>query len=308
MTRRPSCADAARARGDQLAGTAGPATSWVLLENVDGWPATVAAHPVFAAPGGATLVAAANRHQTRLLLVRRPGRRRHGDQSPHIVAVYHQGLGIAWSRIWHGDDDLAETAAVVLGLAEGTLTSPPDGWQAHDESALLVCTHSQHDTCCAVRGRPVAAELARRWPDATWECSHLGGDRFAGNLLIVPDGALYGGLDGDSAVGCVAAHVADEAVAVDHLRGVGGLSAAANVALTEVLRTHRQLGLTQVSTGTPRHLGPDHWQVDVDVPSLGRYYLVDVRVTSAEPALLTCHAAHAAPPLAYTASLQARPR
>ena len=47
------------------------------------------------------------------------------------------------------------------------------------EPMLLVCTHGVHDTCCAVRGRPVAAALARRWPEATWECSHVGGDRFA---------------------------------------------------------------------------------------------------------------------------------
>ena len=65
---------------------------------------------------------------------------------------------------------------------------------------MLVCTHGVHDTCCAIRGRPVAAALAAEWPGQVWECSHVGGDRFAPNVVVLPDGFYYGNLDPESAV------------------------------------------------------------------------------------------------------------
>jgi hypothetical protein len=55
-----------------------------------------------------------------------------------------------------------------------------------------VCTQGAHDPCCAVRGRPVAAALAVSHPELTWEISHIGGDRFAANLLVLPGGHYLG--------------------------------------------------------------------------------------------------------------------
>ena len=60
------------------------------------------------------------------------------------------------------------------------------------ENRFFVCTHGKHDPCCAKYGRPVAAALDHQWPERTWETSHLGGDRFAGNVLILPIGIYYG--------------------------------------------------------------------------------------------------------------------
>ena len=41
----------------------------------------------------------------------------------------------------------------------------------------------------------MAAALAAAHPEETWEVSHIGGDRFAGNLLVLPHGLYYGRLD-----------------------------------------------------------------------------------------------------------------
>lgn len=64
------------------------------------------------------------------------------------------------------------------------------------EPLYLVCTHGRHDQCCAILGRPVAEAFAALRPEATWECSHLGGDRFAGNVLVLPWGITYGFVTG----------------------------------------------------------------------------------------------------------------
>ena len=41
-----------------------------------------------------------------------------------------------------------------------------------------------------------------------WECSHVGGDRFAPNVVLLPDGFYYGNLDPESAVRTVRQHLA----------------------------------------------------------------------------------------------------
>jgi hypothetical protein len=63
------------------------------------------------------------------------------------------------------------------------------------EPVLLVCVHGRRDRCCAVAGRPLVAALAASYPPgAAWECSHLGGHRFAPTALLLPYGYLYGAL------------------------------------------------------------------------------------------------------------------
>ena len=62
-----------------------------------------------------------------------------------------------------------------------------------------VCTHGRHDACCAERGRPVAAALTASHPAETWEISHMGGDRFAANMVVLPEGLYYGRMDPGSA-------------------------------------------------------------------------------------------------------------
>jgi hypothetical protein len=56
----------------------------------------------------------------------------------------------------------------------------------------LTCTHGKHDQCCAKFGLPLYHELARLRPVDSWQCSHIGGDRFAPNLLVLPYGLYYG--------------------------------------------------------------------------------------------------------------------
>lgn len=60
------------------------------------------------------------------------------------------------------------------------------------EPLYLTCTHGKHDKCCAKFGRPVASELGERVGLKAWQASHLGGDRFAANMVCFPHGIYYG--------------------------------------------------------------------------------------------------------------------
>jgi len=56
----------------------------------------------------------------------------------------------------------------------------------------FVCTNGQRDLCCAKFGLPVYLELRQRFSTRVWQTSHVGGHRFAPNVLVLPHGALYG--------------------------------------------------------------------------------------------------------------------
>jgi hypothetical protein len=119
-------------------------------------------------------------------------------------------------------DDLGELADLdVATLAAGR---PPGFGTAHDDRVILVCTHGRRDVCCARLGRPAAVRLDHRLPGLVWETTHVGGDRFAANVVTLPDGSYHGGItaaDADK----LADAVMTGRVVPDRLRGRAGLPA-----------------------------------------------------------------------------------
>jgi hypothetical protein len=120
------------------------------------------------------------------------------------------------------------------------------------EPLYLVCAHSKHDPCCALRGRSVAAALGELRPGRVWESSHMGGDRFAANVLVLPIGYLYGRVLPFAAEEFVAAAEAGEVIGA-LLRGRVGLPAPAQAALAYAydhlgVRRRRDIG---VEAATP---------------------------------------------------------
>jgi hypothetical protein len=160
-----------------------------------------------------------------------------------------------------------------------------------------VCTHGRHDACCAERGRPVAAALARAHPEETWEVSHIGGDRFAANLLVLPAGLYYGRLDAVSALSVAGSHLAGQ-VDLDHLRGRSGWPMpvqAAEIALRRDLAETRGDALRLVG----RSVADGVTEAVFDVA--GARYAVRVRSgPGAQRHRLTCGAARTNPALEHT--------
>ncbi len=183
------CGAAARGRDDSLLGTAAPAQQWLLVENPGPWPRRAFEDSPVDPVAGRRIVARARAARTRPLFIRRPGRRP-SDEGTSRWAVVDAAAG----TVGRHDGDLARVAA-----AEWTASEPLA------EPLYLVCTHGRHDMCCAIAGRPVASALADLRPLSTWECSHLGGDRFAGNVVVLPWGLTYGFVDADDVSDIVSA-------------------------------------------------------------------------------------------------------
>ncbi|MDQ3628304.1 MAG: sucrase ferredoxin [Actinomycetota bacterium] len=277
------CTDAARERGDPLAATAVSAQRWLLIEHPGPW-----AHDAF---GGAgilpdvceRIVAAVRATRTRLLMVRRHGRSIPSATRSWAVVDAQSG-GVRWGS-WQGDRELLAAADLLAGdVGAGAAPGPPAA------PLLLVCTHGRHDTCCAVRGRPLAAALSTHWPESTWECSHVGGDRFAPNLVVLPDGTYYGNLDADVAVGVVEAHLAG-AVSAAHLRGFAHQPPVVQAAVIAAHERFGPAGVRDAVCTRVEPMGDGAWRVHL-VGSGSLPVTVEATVTRRrrEAALLTCHA------------------
>ncbi len=257
-----------------MLGTAFPAARLLLVEQPGAWGLNGLRESRFGAGPAAALEARGRRAGVRVQAIRRPGRTPRGAVRHWALADTRDGQETLRWGTYETADDLFD---LPLDGSTGQLDTDP---------LYLVCAHSKHDTCCALRGRPVAAAIAELRPDRVWECSHLGGDRFAANVLVLPVGLLYGRVLPFAAPEFVAAAEAGEVIGA-LLRGRVGLPAAAQAALAfahEHLALRRRRDLRVVSTGpvtagaaTVRLDGP-HGEFDVAV-----------RVERVDAAGLTCH-------------------
>jgi Sucrase/ferredoxin-like len=269
----PGCAVAARLLRATPAGTATHMTSWLLIEQPGPWPAD-ALQRTLAGVFPAGRLDSPTSKGLRPLLIRRPGRPL--KKASRTVFV---GAGLPGNR-WLERLDHADLATLDLDAVA-------DGRPGHGEPVsgplLLVCTHGTKDMCCAILGRPVATALAETHPNRTWEVSHLGGDRWAGNLLVVPDGFMYGQLEPSTANLIAKAAVRGE-VEPDQLRGRTCAPTRWTQYAEIAVRQHTGLrGLDDVLATSERPLSPadpDAWVVTVRGGH--RHYDVTVRRTHPE--------------------------
>ena len=167
------CSALAEQLDEPMAGSVDQRHRWLLVEDRSAW-GDKAVRDVL----GAELESRAKAAGIRLLLVRR----REGDPAAD-----------ASRRIFLVDVESGEMALRTIGDVrdlDGLLEVPcADFGEPVREPIFLVCTNGKRDACCALRGRAVLAALPR---ESTWECTHLGGHRFAANLVCLPDGLVYG--------------------------------------------------------------------------------------------------------------------
>ncbi len=273
------CSVAARERGDQLVGTAVPAPRWMLVAHPGPWaPSAIGTAPLTEVAG--ELEAALAPFEARLQLIRRHGRH---DDEPGVgegdlpVFLVDATTGRVGRATWREPADLVALA--------GRFDDLPD--VCHDPM-VLVCAHGKKDVCCAISGRLVTRVLDDVLPGLVWETTHLGGDRFAGNAVVLPEGSMYGRLEGTGAPQVVVDHL-DGQVSLEHWRGRSVWSAPAQVVVHDLLGRDGSLRLDDVTFAEAVHLDPDRWRVTV--VARGEEHAREVTRTMLEARRLTCGAA-----------------
>jgi hypothetical protein len=272
-------------------GTAAPGGRWLLVEHPGPW----SVHAFTRSPALGLVARRAASLGGRAVLIRRPG--------GHVPLRGHPAPRRRWAlvdsrpgreRSWWGTfTDEAELLDVPL--------DPPPG-PGGSEPAYLVCTQGRHDACCAINGRPVATALAKAYPERTWECSHIGGCRFAANLVLLPHGLVYAWATPESARALVESYESGE-LAIDGLRGRSALTTPVQAAQDEARRKLGELGVDALAPLSAEQTGPQSWRIRLAGPGGELTVLVEGSWTA--PEHLTCQAAHPRRARTFTARLLA---
>lgn len=283
---RPLCAETARSAGEAMTATASRVERWVLLEYAGRWPYD----PLDAAPlaGRVRQLLAgqlAELPRTRLLLVKRPAR--HRDPSIRLLlgATPERGARFSELTLDRYSDllDLDLQAAFAGPLPGAPLRRP----------ALLVCTHGTRDRCCARFGQPVCERLHRLAPpEWLWQASHVGGDRFAGNVVALPEG-LYFGRVRPADVGRLLAAYREGRIALDLYRGRAAYASPVQAAEIAVRGATGLDGIWDLRLRDVERLGDAAWRVRLEAEVAGDVHEVHVERELGPAELLTCRAEQA---------------
>jgi hypothetical protein len=274
--RRPFCADLSRANDEPLAATASRIDRWLLIEYRGLWT-----RDAVAGSGLSDQVKAHLRKQVRaephgrLLFVRRPDRRRQGGLVAYAADSREGRESLRRFELAEHED-----------LRRLDLFDPGAGASV-EHPLFVVCTHGKHDPCCARYGRPLYEALRDELdPHWAWQTTHVGGDRFAGNLVCLPEGLYYGRADRADALAILDEHLAGR-VMLERYRGRSCHDFAVQAAEREI---RLATGLTSIHDLTLRSADPagSRWKV---VFSAGaEEHEVEVEQELGDYTYLTCSA------------------
>lgn len=274
--------------------TASVVRGWVLLEQPGPWGSEALIQSRLPDPVASELADRAQRDRVRVLLIRRPDRTE--TDGRHCFVVY-SGRPTPWieHRVIADPGELLGLDLSRLRLGERVGFGDPWTRPLH-----LVCTNGRHDPCCAQLGRPVIrALMGRRGAGAAWECSHVGGDRFAGNVVCMPHGLYFGRLGPDEAVRVVEGYENGQ-LELDHYRGRAGDPFAVQAAEFFVRQAEGLRGVDDLVPHRRHQAGPGVFDVTF-TGSAGRTFSVRVAVTGAYPHRpLTCAAVSLERPAEYS--------
>ena len=284
---KPLCAETSLAHDESLHATASRVDTWILIEYRGLW-----AHD---AVDGSTLAAAVKAHlvetrrrlrHARILFVRNAERRN------------RDGLTVFVARSTAAERDLrCFTFERYDDLADVDLAS---AGETVDHPLFLVCTHGKHDRCCAKFGRPLYDAVREQVEDEwVWQSSHVGGDRFAGNLVAVPDGVYYGRVEPPEAWAVVEA-VLEHRVHLPLYRGRSCYGFAAQAGELAVREQTGLLGLDDVLVRSVAG-GAEGWVAEVAAGA--RVYEVAIRIEEGSPTHLTCSTTRLSRPKRYVGEI-----
>lgn len=280
MREHHGCAYFSRQRAESQLGTASTVPRWLLVEQPGPWGRDALAESLLPPAVADRLRAASRRTRTRPLLIRRPAGAAVRDRAAFLVAT-EPDRRVAERVPFRDSGELVDLD--LDGFAAGRCVGEPV-----PGPLVLVCTNGRHDSCCAVEGRPVAAAAADLLGDAAWECSHVGGDRFAANVVWLPAGVYYGRVRAGD-LPALADRMAAGRLSLPHLRG--------RVPYPFVVQAgegllRQRLGLDRLddlAVTSYRSIGDDRVEVVADVQGR-RWRLVVAEAREREAHRMTCHA------------------
>jgi hypothetical protein len=179
------CSVLSREASEQPFGTASTADAWLLLEYSSAWGARAFQE--------SHLTAAVKTHlknalqtvpRSRLLFIKQE---RESTDYVSLFIVRSTETNASITRIkLTGYERLLDLN--LEAMLRGEQSAGGESWR---RPLFLVCTHGRRDKCCAKFGYALYKSLRADAGDDVWQSSHVGGDRFAANLICFPHGLFY---------------------------------------------------------------------------------------------------------------------
>ena len=176
---REYCAELSAANNEPMAGTAPQVDVWLLLEYAPTWQAKALQDNALADTTKAWLNSMEETVRAAGLI-------------PRVQFIRRPELDVAETALFVGRDNQLFSAQA-MGYDELRDINPLESpMSVVTEPTYFVCTNGQRDLCCARFGRQAYVALRERVGGRVWQTTHVGGHRYAPNVLVLPQGTLYG--------------------------------------------------------------------------------------------------------------------
>jgi hypothetical protein len=300
LGKRAMCAAESSASDEPLAATASRIDHWILLEYRGLWERDVLGGSRFSPELKAHL-----REQlriltnARLLFLKKPERRAYGRRQLYFGSSRPGEERFFQLEVDHQEDLRGFNFVSALSGAD-TPGLPVD------HPLLVVCTHGKRDRCCAKYGQPLYDALRRETETGhVWQSTHVGGDRFAGNVVVLPQGLYYGRVGPGDVGRLLAAHAAGR-VDLDRYRGRSAYSFPLQAAEQAIREAEGLVGIDDLALAGSERTGAAAWRVRFRAAD-GVAHEADVCEEAAEePVFLTCGAEEPKRALRYTVTKLSR--
>ncbi|MDQ3907601.1 MAG: sucrase ferredoxin [Acidobacteriota bacterium] len=276
------CSELSRNSGEQIFGTASTGELWLLVEYPYPWGSRALESSALPPEVKSHLNSILKTiPRSRLLFVKQSQpRETFGLTVVRARASRPYAVRLALKRY----EELIDVNFDAIAAGDST-----EGGALTREPYYLVCTHGKRDKCCAKFGNAVYNALCEREGERVWQSSHVGGDRFAANLVCFPHGLFYGRVGEDSA-SRIAGEYARGRIVIENFRGRACYSHPAQAAECFVRAETGLAGADDLRLASARRAGELTWRVRFEGPG-GKVYesLVTSRVSEFRT-FITCKA------------------
>jgi hypothetical protein len=206
------CSALSREASEQPFGTASTADAWLLLEYSSAWGARAFQESHLTSAVKAHLKKALQAIPRSRLLFIKQERASRGHLTLFTVRSTETDASISRVMLTSYEQLLSINLAAIL---RGDQPAGVEPWR---RPLFLVCTHGRRDKCCAKFGYALYKSLRADAGDDIWQSSHVGGDRFAANLICFPHGFFYAHVTQDAGRRIINQY-SQQTVSLDNYRG-----------------------------------------------------------------------------------------
>ncbi len=269
-TEQTYCSDFSISLGEPVFATAPRIEAWILLEYPYAHPAKALKESNLQEVIKQRLSAALDAiPHSRLLMIKKSNRKLQSDVNL-ILAL----SGANHPRMTRFQlKDYSDILSMDLEAAFTELVSQPD--EGEVTPLILVCTNGKRDVCCARYGLPLFNEMKKYDRADVWQSSHMGGHRFAANVISLPYGIYYGRIPVSGARSFIE-HCQSGEIDLPYYRGRTCYTAEQQAA-EYLLRQHNgNFAVDDLQMLASSQAAEDRWMVEFKSRA-GEKYLVKVR-------------------------------